>query len=807
MTQSTHEFAAEVGRSHPGRNNRRLVRGRGEYVGDVRRQGMLHISIVRSPHAHARILEIDATVARQLPGVVDVILPEDIRAATRPIPEGWDTKAAGAKRIDWYALAQGRVRYIGEAVAVVVAETAAAAESASASVEVNYELLPVVDSAEKALDPAGPLVEPSWGDNILISDSFVSGDPDLVLANSVRKTFGSVSSQRITGVPIEPRGIVAEYNRVESLLTFWDSTQQPHQVRTLLAEALGVTESSIHVIQPDVGGAFGLKQPLSQEEVLVAFAARRLSRPVRWLESRAESLMVGGHARETSGRYEVAFQEDGAIEALKLDLIADVGAPTAFLGWGMSFVTMYSIPTVYRIPNVAVSLRSLVTNKCPWTPYRGFGKDVASFIMDRIIEDVSRKLGIPSIEVRRRNFIQPDQFPFPQASGAMLDSGNYEQTLDALLELIDYSGFRDVQRLARAEGRHLGLGIGQELTPEGVAMPGSIMNNGYDGATVRVTPTGDVIVLSGVTSPGTGNETGLAQIAADALGCEVNRVSVIQGDTDACPWGLGNYSSRSIIIGGSAVIEACRELLGRLHTVASSMLGCTPQALKWGGGKIWVGEDPDRWLRFEDAVERIYWHAFELHADLVEPGLEATRYFRIPNIYHQPERDGRFSVYPTWPNGIAAAVVEVDPDTGYVQLLRHVLVEDAGTLINPLLANANLHGGIAQGIGSAMYEELSYDNSGQLLTATFMDYTIPTAVELPRFEVSHKTTPSPFTPLGAKGVGESGMGSSLGAICNAIEDAFPDLDLFFDRLPLTPQRVWTALQDARPRDRQEVAAR
>jgi aerobic carbon-monoxide dehydrogenase large subunit len=766
---------------------------------------MLHASIVRSPHAHARILGIDATQAQQLPGVVEVILPDDIRAATRPIPEGWDTKEAGAKRVDWYALAQGRVRYIGEAVAMVVADTAAGAEAAAAIVAVEYEMLEAVESAEKALDPDSPLVEPSWGDNILISDSFVAGDPDSAFAGPLRRTSGTISSQRITGVPIEPRGILAQYNHVESLLTFWDSTQQPHQVRTLLAEALGVTEASIHVIQPDVGGAFGLKQPLSQEEVLVAFAARRLSRPVRWLESRVESLMVGGHARETSGRYEVAFTDEGVIEALRLDLLADVGAPTAYLGWGMSFVTMYSIPTVYRIPNVAVSLQSVVTNKCPWTPYRGFGKDVASFIMDRIIEDVSRRLGVSSVEVRRRNFIQPDQFPFPQASGAMLDSGNYAQTLDALMELVDYDGFREVQRRARAEGRHIGLGIGQELTPEGVSMPGSIMNQGYDGATVRVMPTGAVMVLAGVTSPGTGNETGLAQIAAEALGCEVSNVSVVQGDTDACPWGLGNYSSRSIIIGGSAVIEACQELRDRLHTVAAAMLGCGSDALGWGGGKIWVVEAPERWLPFADVVERIYWHAFEEHSDLVEPGLEATRYFRIPNIYHQPERDGRFSVYPTWPNGIAAAVVEVDRETGHVRLLRHVLVEDAGTLINPLLANANLHGGIAQGIGSAMYEELAYDESGQLLTATFMDYTIPTAVELPRLEVSHKSTPSPFTPLGAKGVGESGMGSSLGALCNAIEDAFPDLDIFFDRLPLTPQRVWNAIREAKPRTSQEVA--
>ncbi len=293
----------------------------------------------------------------------------------------------------------------------------------------------------------------------------------------------------------------------------------------------------------------------------------------------------------------------------------------------------------------------------------------------------------------------------------------------------------------------------------------------------------------------------MAQIAAATLGCDVDRVSVVQGDSEVCPWGLGNYSSRSIIIGGSAVVAACEELRERLHIVAASMLGTEPDRLQWGGDQIWVEdvELGETRLAFDDAVERIYWHAFEEHADLVEPGLEVTRYFRIPNIFHQPERDGRFSVYPTWPNGVAACIVEVDPDTGSVTILRHCLVEDAGTIINPLLADANLHGAIAQGIGSALYEQLVYDESGQFLTGTLMDYTIPTAVELPRFEIQHHATPSPFTPLGAKGVGESGLGSILGAVCSAVEDAFADLDLWFDELPLTPARVWRAIDAAQRR--------
>lgn len=788
-----------VGTSRTGANNRRLARGDGEYVGDLRRVGMLHLSVVRSPHAHARILSVDGSGARALDGVVDVILPSDVAEGTRPIPEGWDTAEAGARGVDWYALAQGRVRYVGEAVAAVVASDPYVARAATARVRVEYEPLDAISSAGQALREGAVKVEPSWDDNVLVADGFETGDFEAAIATAGHVAEGRVKSQRLTGVPIEPRGIVAGYDPMADLLTFWESTQQPHQVQTFLASSLGVREASIRVIQTDVGGAFGLKQPTSQEEVLVAFAALRLGRTVRWLESRSESFMVGGHARETECRYRVGFESDGNITALSVDIVADVGAPTSYLGWGMSYVTMYSLPTVYEIGNVRVSLTSVVTNKCPWTPYRGFGKDIASFLLDRVVEKVARSLRIPSADVRRRNFIPRDAFPYSQASGAMLDSGSYEQVLDTVLDMVDRSGFREMQAAARAEGRYVGIGIGQELTPEGVAMPGSITNNGYDGATVRVMPTGEVMVLAGVTSPGNGNETGLAQIAADALGCEIDRVSVVQGDTESCPWGLGNYSSRSIIIGGSAVFEAGRELRHRMHVVAASMLGVDPDELAGGAGRIWVERAPQRSIGFPEVVERIYWHAFEEHADLVEPGLEATRYFRIGNIYHQPERDGRFSVYPTWPNGVAACVVEVDPDTGGVTILRYGMVEDAGAIINPLLAEATMHGGIAQGLGSSLYEQVLYDRNGQLVTATLMDYTIPTAVELPRFDLRHHHTPSPFTPLGAKGVGESGLGAALGAVCNAIEDAFPDLDVWFEELPLTPARVWAGIREARAR--------
>ncbi|MGH9247101.1 MAG: xanthine dehydrogenase family protein molybdopterin-binding subunit [Acidimicrobiales bacterium] len=802
-----------MGRARTGAHNRRLVAGAGAYVADLALDGMLHVAILRSPHAHARIRSVDAAPARRVPGVVDVITGTEVEERTRPIPEGWNTEEIGAKRVDWYALARYRVRYVGEAVAAVVATDRHTAGAALDRIVVDYEVLPAVTDAASAMAAGAPLVEPSWGDNVRITDRFRAGDIDGALTRGPRRLRGSVRSGRLTGVPIETRGMLASADSATGFLTFWESTQQPHVVRTFLAEALDVSETSIRVIQPDVGGAFGLKQPTSQEEVLLAYAARKLRRPVRWIEERAESLVLGGHARETACEYEVAFDERGRLLALRVAITADVGAPTSFNGWGMSFVTMLSIPTVYRVPAVEVALTSVVTNKCPWTPYRGFGKDVATFLMERIMDRIGRATGLAADEVRQRNFVQPEEFPCTRPSGAVLDSGDYPAAMRRLLKVIDWDKVERRRAEGRGRGTRVGLGVAYELTPEGVALPGSIMNNGYDGATVRVLPTGEVQVLTGVTSPGTGNETALAQIAADALGCRVESVHVVQGDTDACPWGLGNYSSRSVIIGGSAVRESALELRRKLTAVAAKMLGIDPTEVVVGDGHVAPPGNASAGVTFEAVVEQVYWHAFEANAGDVEPALEATRYFRIGNISHrgaspgEAETDARDNVYPTWPNAATAALAEVDPETGLIKLLGCWAVEDAGTLINPLLAEAVVHGGLGQGIGSALYEQVRYDDTGQPLTATLMDYTIPTAVEVPAMRIAHQATPSPFTPLGAKGVGESGMGGVLGAVCGAVEDAFPELELHLAELPLTPDRVWRALRAAGwRRDAQQPAA-
>jgi carbon-monoxide dehydrogenase large subunit len=726
-----------------------------------------------------------------------VVTGGDIRGETNPIPPTYDPTAVGLKTADWYALCVDRVRYVGEAVAAVVAEDRFTAYAALDLIEVDYEELPVVADPEEAMRPGAPLVEPEWGDNVMFSRDIVLGDPEAAFAEADGVVSGFVRSSRITGTAIEPRGCVASYDPYTGVLTFWDSTQNPHPLRHYLAETLGMSEALVRVIQPNVGGGFGLKIPTFQEEPLVAYLARKLGRPVKWIEERSENFVAGGHARDTRFYYEAAYKSDGRVTGIRLNVIADVGAPSALCGWGMSFVTWYCLPCVYKIPNSETHLRSVVTNKCPWNAYRGYGKDAASFLMDRIMDHIAKETGLDRAEVRFRNFIQPDEFPYPQVSGAMLDSGNYPEALRTVLEMIDYEGFPRLQEEARKEGRYLGLGIGQELIPEGCSMPGSLLLNGCDGTSVRVSPTGFVTVLTGVTSPGSGNETGIAQIVADTLGCKLERVRVIQGDTETCPWGFGNYSARSIILGGSAAQLAAADIREKMLRVAANMLEAAPEDLEVVEGRISVRGTPDRAVTFEEVAAEVYRNPHGPNMEGIEPALEAERYFKIPNVYHQPEKQGRFSAYPSWPNGVAACIVEVDPETGKVEIVRYCMVHDAGTIVNPLLAEANLHGGIAQGIGAALYEQIAYDEAAQPLTATFMDYTIPTAVEVPRLELGHQETPTPFTPLGTKGVGESGVGAPLGALCSAIENAFPDLDLRLTELPLTPSRVWSAIQEAR----------
>ena len=774
-------------------NSRRLVAGRGQYAADLYLDNMLYLAFARSSYAHARIIGVETTAAQAVAGVVKVLTGAELKATMGPLESDFMGKRA---LID--ALAADQVRYVGEPLAVVAAQDKYTARQAADLIEVEYEDLPVVVDCEQALQPGAPLVQPQWDSNLLGEVSYQAGDLDRAFAQADGRVAGTLGAHRYVGTPIEPRAYVASFEPFRGRLTIWASTQHPHQFRTALAEILKLPEANIRVILNDIGGAFGAKMPLFPDEAVIAYLAMALARPVKWVEERTESFLAGGHAREERLWYEAAYKKDGQVTGLRVKLIADLGAPSTLRAWAQGFVTAATLPGPYKIPNCDIRMQGVVTNKCPWVAYRGFGKENAAFLMERVMDRVAAASGCDRAAVRRRNYIQPDEFPYVQVTGAVLDSGNYPASLDKLLQMLDYDNFPRLQAEAAGQGRRLGIGIAHELMPEGGARPGAL-TSGYDGCTVRMTPTGDLKVLSGVTSPGSGNETAIAQIVADTLGADLQRVFVVQGDTEICPFGLGNYSSRSVLIGGAAAYEAAGVIRDKLFKVAARMLEVLPADLAAEDGRIFVADAPAHALTFAQVASEIYRNSYGPYTMDLEPGLDATRYFRHPNVYHQPKLhpQGGQSNYPSWPAGAAGCVVEVDPDSGSLKLLRYCYVHDAGTIINPLLAEGNLHGAIAQGIGGALYERLVYDDSGQLNTTTFYNYTLPTAMDLPAFELAHQETPGPFNPLGCKGVGESGIGAPLSAILSAVENALPELNLCLAQTPLTPDRLWLILEQAR----------
>ena len=771
--------------------------GKGKFVADVYLPGMLHAAILRSPYAYAKINSINTKKASRHPGVVAVVTGIEAAKLSKPIPFMYSPTGFGSKTADVYGLATDRARYVGEPVAAVVAVNKLVAYEALELVEVDYTpLTPVVD-AERALEPGSPLVYEPWGDNLLLKMSFRGGDVDRAFKEADYVIKDSLKSHRYTGVPIEPRAYVADYDRANGKLTLYATTQQPHPLRTTLAAALDIPENNIHVIQPDVGGAFGVKTPPYQEEILLPILAISTGKPVKWVEERRENFLAGGHAREMVHHFEVAFNRDGRVVGLREKMIADTGAPSPLIGWGMAFVGAIHIPGVYKIENVEVESLMVVTNKAPWNAYRGYGKENSNLLMERCMDLVARKLGISPIETRLKNFVQPQEFPFKQVSGQVLDSGDYPKVLNRLLQMSEYDELREERERLRRQGKYVGIGVVFEVAPGGACLPDSYIT-GYDGTTVRVAPTGKVTVLTGITSPGTGNETMIGQVVADELGTSIGDVSVIQGDTDRCPYGLGNFSDRSTIVGASSAMLAAKDIREKMLKVAASMLEASPEDLDIEESRFFVKGVPSKFLKFADVSQAIYRRPYDCAID-IEPGLEATRYFRTLNATHIPDEQGRISTYPSYPNMAHLAFVEVDGETGEVKILKYAAVHDCGFVMNPMMVEGQLHGGIVQGIGGALYENLVYDDSGQLLTTTFMDYPIPTSMEVPRIEVASHETKSPFTPYGTKGVGESGPVGAPSVLISAVEDALSSLGVKITELPLTPNKVWELIRDAKRR--------
>jgi carbon-monoxide dehydrogenase large subunit len=766
-----------------------LLAGGGQYVDDIQVLGMLRAAILRSPHAHARIAGIDVSRAAGMPGVHCVLTGEDALEHAGPLPHFFDPSIVGGKTAEFRVLAVDEVRWAGEPVAAVVAASLGDAEAALAAIDVTYEPLPSVVNTDAALANDAPLVFEDWGENVLIRLPFAEGDADAAMAAAEHTLAGELHIHRFQTAPLEPRGYVGWWDG--GRVTLYASTQNPHPLRTTLSTVLGVPETRVRVIATRLGGAFGQKFNGYAEEALVCVLSKLAGAPVKWIETRADALLIG--AREMTHRFTVGFQSDGQVVAIHDEIHGNVGSLATWGGWSMTYPAGMTFPGPYRVKDYAIESTAVVTNKAPWNGARGYGKESACVALERMMDLVAAHLDIDPAEVRRRNFIPPDEFPY-WTTAKHLDSGNYEGALEQLLEMVDYDAVRAKQRAARAEGRLIGVGLGFELTPEGGDFAGSFVR-GFDTSTVRLSPTGTATVLTGVTSPGTGNETSIAGLVAAELGIEPAAVEVVQGDTDACPFGFGNFSSRSLSAGGGAAVLAARELRERLRRAAAVLLDAEPSTLSIVDGGVVVDAPGGASLSFAEVCEQVYRRAYAMPG-LDEPLLEVTRVDKPENFQHVPDELGRMSAYPSFPYSAHLCVVEVDRELGLVDVKRYAYVDDCGVVISPRFVEGQLNGAIAMGLGGALWEELPYSEDGQPLARHLKTYITPRAPDLPTFEAGRQVTPSPYTTLGTKGAGETGVGGAMAAVTNAVNDALAPLGVSIDRLPLSAPNVLEALAAA-----------
>jgi aerobic carbon-monoxide dehydrogenase large subunit len=759
--------------------------GRGTYVDDIQLPRMTYAAILRSPYAHARIRSINVDKAKALPGVVTVLTGADLQG--KNVPCGWtlpDMKVAPHP-----ALAIGKVRYTGDAVAVVVAEERYIARDALDLIEVDFEPLPVVVDAEKAIQPGAPQLHDEVPNNTTFVWKVGGGDVDRAFREAEVVVKQRIVNQRLIPNAIEPRGMVAQYNPGSGDLTLWTATQIPHLVRLLLSMVIGIPEHKVRVIAPEIGGGFGSKLYLYPEEVIVATLARTTGRPVKWIEERRENYVATTHGRDQVQYVEVAAKRDGTITGLRVKSIANMGAYLSTFAPGIPTILFgLMLAGNYRIPNIACEVTGVHTNTTLVDAYRGAGRPEATYLVERAVDLTARELGMDPAEIRRRNFVPVNEFPHTTATGVTYDSGNYQPTLDKALEIAGYQQLRQEQQRLRQEGKYLGIGVTTYVEICGMA-PSQVLGavgagaGGWESATVRVHPTGKVTVYSGASSHGQGHETAFAQIVADGLGVPFEDVEVVHGDTAQVQFGIGTFGSRSAAVGGMAAVMSVNKIEEKAKKIAAFLLEAAEADLVFEGGKFFVKGTPGR----DVSIQQVAFAAYVPHKypTGLEPGLEATSFYDPSNF--------------TWPFGTHVAVVEVDPETGVVKLQRYVAVDDCGRVINPLLVDGQIHGGLAQGIAQALFEEAVYDENGQLVSGSLMDYAVPKANFLPNFELDRTETPSPVNALGVKGIGEAGTIASSAAIVNAVVDALAPLGVKHLDMPLKPERVWQAIQQAQER--------
>ena len=774
-----------VGRSVPRVEDARHLTGRGLFVDDIERPRTIYAAFARSPFGAARVKEVSVEDALKIAGVEGVITRSDLESVPGLHPVLERPEFVG---VEIPLLSGDKVRHAGEPVAMVLADSPHTAEDGADAVKVDYERQEPVVSLDAALAEDVRTVHEGMEDNVLL-DVRMPDDPEVDKAFeeapvSVEARF---TTGRVAAVPMEGRACLAEWDGREGKLVLYTSTQVPHIVRTALAEVLDLPQQRIRVVAPDVGGGFGQKCVVSREELLVSIAARRLGRPVKWIEDRQENLTASFHGHEQCYEVSAAFDEEGKILALKADIACDVGAYSCYpFTCGVEpLMAQTEMPGPYRLKRYWSRARAVATNKVPMAPYRGVSRPQFTFVMERLMQKAAKRLGMDAVEIRRRNLITAEEFPYESPTGVVYDPGSYVESLEKCAEALDFSAWKKRQEEARREGRLIGLGFScfAERTGYGTrafALRKMAITPGLDNAHLKMDPSGNVAVAVGTCGHGQGHQTTLAQIAADELGITPEKILVRQGDTDATPYGWGTFASRSLVIGGGATKKAAALLADRIREVASHLLEASPEDLELEDGRVRVKGSPDRSVEVAEVARAAFLEAQRLPEG--EAGtLEANAGFDPP---------GTFS------NATHGVEVEIDPETGEVRLGRYVVAEDCGVMVNPMIVEGQVRGGVAQGIAAALYERLVYDDEGQLLTSTLMDYLVPTAMEIPTVEILHLETPCEYSETGAKGMGEGGTMGAPAAIASAVADAVFHLDIEIDHLPVTPDRLRAAIKEA-----------
>ncbi len=757
-----------------------LLTGQGSYTDDLKRPGMLHAAVLRSPHAHAKIRSIDVSAARALAGVAAVFTHADLGAAGKEIPLLQPNPLLVART--QLLLAHDEVRYVGEPVAFVVGGDRYVTEDALELIEVAYEPLAVAADAEGALEDGAPLVYPEIANNLASRFTLGFGDATEVFARADLVLRQRFKTHRGAGQAMECRAVLAEYDRRANRITMWSATQAPHLVGRLASQMLGMEEWQVRVIAPhDVGGGFGPKAIFYPEEGLVPFAARALGRPVKWTEDRHEHFLSTHQERDQYHDAEMALTREGKVLGFRDTVVFDTGA---YVPWGIvePWITATTIPGPYKLSAFQVNMQVVYTHKVPVTPVRGAGRPQAVFVMERMMDLAARELQLDPAEIRQRNFIQPEEMPYPMGlvyrDGAQVtyDSGDYPACLRKSQDLIGYDQFRREQSRARFEGRYIGVGIGAYVEGTGLGP--------YEGAIVQIESSGKVLVTTGAAPQGQGHATTMAQIAAHELGIDVDDVTVITGDTGAIPFGIGTFASRVAVNAGNSIALAAREVREQALAIAANLLEANKDDLELAQGSVFVRGAPAKSISLGAlALTAAGARPGYTLPPGVQPGLQATHYFSPSQA--------------AYASGAHVITVEVDVRTGDVKILDYAVAHDCGRMINPMIVEGQIQGGVAHGIGNSFYEELIYDNNGQLLTASFMDYLLPTAKEVPTAKIAHMEVVCPLNPLGVKGVGEGGTIPSAAAFAGAVEDALAPFNVTVTEVPLSPEKVRKLLREAR----------